>query len=266
MASSWPPGWRLQTLDRTLDPAAALDEAAAEIHGLFAERERGLGVSDAVVIDYPDLNEAGPGAFLADAAGYLCCRVEALNASGPPLHRVAVLTTYSDRLQPMLTSAGYAHIPIDMPAGPEHTGVFTRIRDAGQGEGGRTLYVEAVNEADDKIRPSFALRLWDAAGRMVGGACGAVHARQGLKYAWVSTLAVQAGLPAGTGTALAEAMLDHLRAQQVHTVHLGTQTADAFYRRLGFDTLLTVVPALRDRIGADGTRVAHDLVMMEKRL
>lgn len=264
---SWPPGWRLDILDRATDAAAPVDEAAAEVYRLFAERERAFGVDPAVTIDYPDLADASPTGFLVNAPGYLTRRAQALRAGGAPVTRTVLLTTYSERVHAALTGAGYRFTPIDMPAGPDHTGVFARdVGEAGQGGAGRTLYVEAVNEADEKIRPSFALRLFDEHGQLAGGACGVVHARDGRKYAWLSTLSVRAEVVAGTGTALAQALMAHLRAQQVHVLHLGTQTADAFYRKLGFATTLTVLPALRFRLAADGRRMVHSLVMMEKSL
>ena len=263
MKPPWPTGWRLEVLDRQTDPSAPLDQAAAEIFGLFAEREQAFGVNPRVIIDIPDIADPASSPFLTDPSGYLVRRVRALDAEAAPIVRVVVLTTYSQRLRAALLAAGYTHTPIDMPAGPDGTGMFARTLP---GQGGRTLYVEAVNEADEKIRPSFALRLWDGAGTLAGGACGSVHTHAGVRFAWLATLAVRAGLPAGTGTALAEAMMSHLRQRQVHTLYLGTQTADAFYRQLGFATRLTVLPALRHRQGAGGRRLTHDLVMMEKRL
>ena len=263
----WPPGWRLDVLDRATDPSAPVDAAAADIYRLFAEREQAFGVNPAVAIDYPDVADASPAGFLADAAGYLARHAQALRASGAPITRTVLLTTYSAQVHDALADAGYEFTPIDLPAGPDHTGLFAR-EELGEGQGGaaRTLYVEAVNEADEKICPSFALRLFDQNGELAGGACGAVRARGGQQYAWLSTLTVRAGLAPGTGTAVASALMDHLRTRQVHTLNLGTQTADAFYRQLGFATTLTVLPALRFRQGGDGRQVWHDLVMMEKRL
>ena len=72
-----------------------------------------------------------------------------------------------------------------------------------------------------------------------------------------------AGLPPGTGTKLAGAMLDFLRGLGVSTVHLGTQTAGPFYEQVGFRVTRRLIPELRNRRTADGRVVPHDLVMLE---
>ncbi len=76
-------------------------------------------------------------------------------------------------------------------------------------------------------------------------------------------MTIVAGLPPGTGTRLAAAMLDFLRDLGVARVHLGTQTAGPFYEQVGFRVTHRLIPALRNRRAADGRRVEHDLVMLE---
>ena len=76
-------------------------------------------------------------------------------------------------------------------------------------------------------------------------------------------MTVVAGLPPGTGTKLAGAMLDFLRGLGVATVHLGTQTAGPFYEQVGFRVTRRLIPELRNRRTADGRVVPHDLVMLE---
>ena len=120
-----------------------------------------------------------------------------------------------------------------------------------------------MNEADEKIRPGFALTMTDAAGRLCGGASGSLHRRDGRLYAYLATMTVVAGLPPGTGTKLAGAMLDFLRGLGVATVHLGTQTAGPFYEQVGFRVTRRLIPELRNRRTADGRVVPHDLVMLE---
>lgn len=121
-----------------------------------------------------------------------------------------------------------------------------------------------MDEADEKIRPTFVFSLTDAEGRLCGGAFGAVHERRGRRYAWLSVLAVAEGLPPMTGTRLAEAMLDALRAMGVVTVHLGTQTAGRFYQKLGFRVTHRLACGLRRRATPAGRTVEEDLVMLAR--
>ncbi len=253
------PGLDLQIIDNERgDPG--LDAVIGEIFALFAGREREFGVHPDVVIDYPDLETSD---FLADPLAYLARRQAEVEAErGAPLARIVMLTTFSDRIGAALTDAGFALTPIDMGAGPLGTAFLTRDLRAE----GPVLYVEAVNEADPRISPNFALRLTDADGHLVGGACGSVQREGGVARAYLAIMAVAPDQPAGTGTALAQAMTHHLRQMGVTQINLGTQTADRFYEKLGFRLQHVVQPKLRFREGAEGTRVWHDLVMMQRDL
>ncbi|AUH64485.1 GNAT family N-acetyltransferase [Paracoccus zhejiangensis] len=253
------PGLDLQIIDAGRgDPG--LEAVIGEIFALFAGREREFGVNPDVVIDYPDLECSD---FLADPAAYLTRRQTEVEADrGAPLARIVMLTTYRDRIGAALTDAGFILTPIDMGAGPLGTAFLTRDL----GAEGPVLYVEAVNEADPRISPSFALRLTDAAGRLVGGACGSVQREGGVARAYLAIMAVAPDQPAGTGTALAQAMTHHLTQMGVTQINLGTQTADRFYEKLGFRQQHVVQPKLRFREGVEGKRVWHDLVMMQRDL
>ena len=242
-------------------PRDALDAAAGAIFSLFLEREREFDFNPAVVAEYPDIADPGTSRLLTSPLAYIAERCKALNASGAAITRVAILTTYGERLHSSLGAAGYQVTRIEMPAGPDHTYAFVRSQGT-SAEAGRTLYLEAVNEADAKIRPSFVARLTDATGRLCGGACGSVHAHGGVRFAYLATMTTAADLPATTGTQFAGVLLDFLRAQNVKTIHLGTQTAGPFYEKVGFKVVHRLVPALRTRQAGDGRRVAHDLVMM----
>lgn len=238
-----------------------LDQRAGALFALFLERERDFGFNPGVVVEYPALEDPATSAFLNDPLAVIAARRAALARDGDPVARVIVLTTYADRLEPVLRAAGYLVQPIDMPAGPDHTAAL--IRDFPETGAGRTLYLEAVNEADEKIRPGFALTMRDASGRLCGGASGSLHARDGRLYAYLATMTIMAGLPPGTGTKLAGAMLDFLRGLGVSTVHLGTQTAGPFYEQVGFRVTHRLIPELRSRRGKDGRIIPHDLVMLE---
>lgn len=241
-------------------PRAQLDRDAAIIYGIFAAREREFGFGPDVVVEYPAIGEPQAGSFLADPAGYIAARVAELEKDRP-ISRIVVLTTYGEQMLGPLFAAGYKPAQIDMPAGPDHTYAFTLDRDV-RSAAACSLYLEAVDEADPKIRPTFVLKLTDGAGRLCGGACGSVHERDGKRFAYLATLTLVPGLPPSTGTHLAHAMIETLRRQDVTTLHLGTQTAGRFYEKLGFRVTHRLVSGLRTRVSANGQRVSDDLVMM----
>ncbi len=245
-------------------PREQLDAEAAAIYGIFAEREKEFGFSPDVIVEYPSIADPQTSGFLADPAGYISARVAELDKEGP-ISRVVVLTTFGQQLLGPLSASRFVPAKIDMPAGPDHTYAFGLDLDV-EKKPGRLLYLEAVDEADDKIRPTFVLKLLDDEGRLCGGACAAVHARDGRRYAYLSMLTLTQGLPATTGTRLAAAMLDLMRLQGVDMVHLGTQTAGRFYEKLGFQVTHRLVSGLRTRASADGHDIRDDLVMLSKTL
>lgn len=251
---------RARTSDDT--DRADLAAGAAALFDLFLKREHAFGFNPEVVVDYPDLTFGPDSSFLADTLAYVEDRIATEEASGGPISQVVILTTYADMVGPALAAAGWDGRQIDMPAGPDHTWTYRQDRT----DSGRTLYIEAVNEADEKLRPDFLLELTDDQGRLRGGAWGSIHARDGDRYAYIATMTLDAGLPPGTGTRLGQALHQVLAGAGVIAAHLGTQTAGPFYERLGFRITHTLVPALRVREGEGGGRVTTDLVMMERHL
>jgi GNAT superfamily N-acetyltransferase len=238
-------------------------EQSAAIFELFLKRETEFDVHESVVIDYPDLSEPSTSGFLANAAAYAASRTVLMKDDIAAI-RIVILTTFGNVVRASLEAAGYDFIAIDMPAGPEHTAAFILEPSAGDGKG-RTLYIEAVNEDDDKIKPSFALVLTDANGRLCGGACGSIHESQGKRYAYLATMALASALPQGTGTAIMEQLMQFLRSQNVAVVHLGTQTAAKFYEKIGFKVDHRLINKLRVR-REDGQEVTGDLVMLSMTL
>lgn len=237
-----------------------LDQAAGKLFAMFIEREKEFGFNPAITVNYPDLAE---GDFLTDPVGHINRLVTALAKDGEPIDRIVLLTTFGARLASPLAAAGYASEAIDWPAGPDETTWFQH-QTAADGAV-RTLYLEAVDEADPKIRPNFALELNDADGKLRGGACGSIHERDGARYAYLATMTLDTGLPAGTGQWLGEALIEFMRDEGVKVIHLGTQTAGPFYRdKLGFRITHTVLPALRIRNDPKAGEVTTDLVMMER--
>ena len=246
----------LTILTRNDTDGQALDAAADAIFDLFLEREGEFGFGPHVTVDYPDIDDPAASPLLADPLDYIARRVA---ASRDPIACVVLLTTYGDRLLSPLAAAGFGDTAVIMPAGPAFTYASFRPRN---GARGRTLYLAAVDEADPRMRPDFAVELRGDNGALRGGACGSIDGA----YAYLSIMALDPDLPPATGRRLAIATLDHLRAEGVEVVHLGTQTAGPFYAKLGFATTHTVLPGLRTRRGADGRQVATDLQMMELRL
>lgn len=251
--------YTLQALTLADTAPHTLRDGSAALFKLFVEREAEFKVHPSVVIHYPDVSDTSNSGFLADAAAYVARQAASMVKGGPALQTV-VLTTYGDRVWESLEAAGYAALRIDMPAGPEHTAAFVLAPSAPCGDV-QTLYIEAVNEDDEKIRPSFMLQLTDANGRLCGGACGAIHEREGKRYAYLATMAMASGMPTGSGTALGHQLVQFLRSQGVATVHLGTQTAGRFYTKLGFKVDHVLVRKLRVR-HQGGLEIPGDLVML----
>ncbi len=251
----------LETFASAETARETLCNEAAAIFDIFLQRETEFGVNPSVTIDYPDLDDKSASGFLSDAAAYVRRRVAAI-AIVPAVSRIVVLTTYSDLVWPSFEAAGYHPTVIDMPAGPEHTAAF--ILESGRPDScGRTLYIEAVNEQDEKIRPSFVLKLSAASGRLIGGACGAISERDGNRYAYLATLALASEAPSGMGTALVDQLVHFLRQQQVVAVHLGTQTAGSFYEKNGFHVDHRLITDLRVR-QHNGQTIFGDLVMLSR--
>lgn len=241
-----------------------MQEEAAAIFDLFLRRDAEFGVHSSVVIHYPDIADRSDNGFIGDAARYVTAQVDAMALEGRVADRIVVLTTFADFIGPSLVAAGFKSIPIDMPAGPDHTCAFTRDLATPTGSG-LTFYVEAVNESDEKIRPAFVLKLTDSKGQLHGGACGSIHERSGRRYAYLATMTTAAEAATGTGTYLAKELFRFLRDQGVSTVHLGTQTAAAFYQKLGFKVVHRLVPGMRTRM-TGGREIREDLVMLAKDL
>ncbi|KMN76834.1 hypothetical protein VK98_19980 [Chromobacterium sp. LK11] len=247
-------------LDRSSASQQRLRDEQQALFALLIEREREFGFNPDITVEYPEaLSE-----LLDSPAAYLGARIRAAEASrGRPFARVVVLTTYGDALGGPLTAAGYREEIIDMPAGPDNTRGYAREwRDDGVG----VFYLEAVNEMDEKIQPSFVFKLEDEAGELLAGMSGSVSEQNGERCAYIATVVARGDAPAGTGSQVAAAVWRYLSEQGVARVNLGTQTAGRFYERQGFRVIHTIVPLLRHRTGDDGSRVWQDLVIMRKDL
>lgn len=223
---------------RILTPADPGFAAGCEsIAALFAAREAEFAFNAAIKRFSPGFEE-----FAFDPARFL--------SSGAAV----ILTTWADDLRPSLTRAGFGEETIPWPAGPDGSSVFRR-----EGPGPLT-YLEIVNEADPKIAPAH-LVLWTDARGLVGGTITAITG----DAAWLAIMAVRPDAAPGSGTKLWQALAADLAARGIGRIDLGTQTAEAFYRRQGLTTTLRAVSSLRSRTGSKGP-IWNDLVMMTGRL
>lgn len=208
-------------------------EGAAAVAALFAAREAEFAFS-------PDIGRLNPPFedFAADQGRFL------------PSGAAVILTTWADEFRPALVQSGFQEEVIPWPAGPDGSSIFRR-----DGTGPLT-YLEIVNEADPKIAPAHLI-LWQDAAGLVGGTITAITG----DAAWLAIMAVRADAEPGSGTRLWQALAADLAARGVRRIDLGTQTAEAFYRRQGLATTTRAVSALRSRPGPKGP-IWNDLVMM----
>lgn len=240
-----------------------VSEHCAAIIDLFASREAEFDFHESVDVNYPDLSDTSTFGFLSNAAEYAARQAEMLSQELSAL-RVVILTTYGDRVRSSCEAAGYSYQPIEMPAGPEHTAAFILEPRTFDGNA-RTLYIEAVNENDDKIKPTFVMRLTQPNGDVCGGAFGSIHEREGRRYAYLAAMTLASGLPQGTGVAFMEQLLQYLKSQSVEVVHVGTQTAAKFYEKAGFKVEHRLIKNLRIR-HQDGQKVEGDLAILSRAL
>lgn len=244
-------------LDRDNYSQEQLRNEQQELFTILIDRENEFGFNPDVAVHYP----AEVADVLIDPEGYLKQRIDMVEARrDQKLARSVVLTTYSALKGPLI-AAGYQERVIDMPAGPEGTSWYWReLSPYGVG----SFYLEAVDEMDEKIQPSFVVKLNDERGHLLAGMSGSVWEHNGERYAYISTVVARRDAPAGVGGRVAERVWKYLRDQGVKKAHLGTQTADQFYKRHGFQVIHTIVPELRFRQHKDGPIIWCDLVIMEK--
>jgi hypothetical protein len=224
------------------NPPDELSKRQLALFALLQLREQEFGFNPNVIVHYPETR------FLNVPLDYLAQLIPAQQQQGHLINEVVILTTYP-QVQAPLVDHGYRHEAIHMPAGPDHTAIFRM--HCGSYPAGKTLYIEAVNEQDPKIRPTFVLMLRDELGELQGGMPGSIWTKEERRYAYIGTVVVQPGQPAGTGTLLANTVLEYLSLQRVCEINLGTQTAEPFYTRLGFRAIHHIVPALRHRTTKD---------------
>ncbi|QIU91003.1 GNAT family N-acetyltransferase [Yokenella regensburgei] len=236
---------------------AELAQHQLTLFTLLQQREQEFGFNPQTIVHYPQAQ------FLTSPVDYLHHFLTDPAQQDEVINQVVILTT-RDILETPLLQAGYEREAIHMPAGPENTAIFRQqLNNVPEG---KTLYIEAVDEQDPKIRPTFVLILRNEHGEILGGMSGSIWEQGKTRYAYIGTVVVQPQLRAGTGMMLANSVLDYLREQHVYEVNLGTQTAEAFYAQLGFKSIHHIVTALRHRTDKNGQTVPHNLVIMSKHL
>lgn len=214
------------------------DEMCGRVADLHAAREREFNFNSHIA--HPRADAA---AFRADPQAV----VSALSANAAP---IIILTTWAGEVRDALCAAGFFRDPVDWPAGPANTAIFSR---PGQGA---PCYLEIVDEEDPAIAPNLVVSASDGHG-LVGGAISVLRGGA----AWLAVMAVRAGSPPGSGTRLWNALLAAYRCNGVRRLDLGTQTAGPFYSRCGMGITHLAIRDLRWRSGENGP-VWTDLQMM----
>ncbi|MCC7007141.1 MAG: GNAT family N-acetyltransferase [Ottowia sp.] len=254
--------YHLNLFDYKTHSKQELQQEQATIFGLLVEREKEFSFNPDIITEYPDITDF----FLSAPASYIQSRIANIEMSqNRAVDEVIILTTYGDKLTVPLAADGYDVEKIDMPAGPDYTFKFSKTNFDKVPDWKRcTLYLEAVNEQDEKIQPTFVLKLTDEKGILNGGMCGSVREIHGERFAYISTVVVDSYVPKSAGSLLAITVLDYLKQEGVKCANLGTQTAGRFYEKIGFSITHRIVKKLRSRITDDGSIIFNDLVIMAK--
>ena len=152
----------LEILDLQTYSPQILEEEQGALFVLLSEREKEFGFNPNIITEYPDLDS-----FLSAPIAYIADRYSSIQKEkGSVIDNVIILTTYGDKLIKELVSDGYLAEKIHMPAGPDHTYKFRKDFSAHTTEIPLTLYLEAVNENDEKIKPTFMLKLMNMDGTL----------------------------------------------------------------------------------------------------
>jgi hypothetical protein len=164
-----------------------LSERQLMLFALLQQREQEFSFNQNVIVHYPEAS------FLTAPLDYLDLLILEQQQQGHLINEVVILTTYQELYSP-LTQSGYQHAAVHMPAGPDHTAIFRT--HCGSQPAGKTLYIEAVNEQDPKIWPTFVLMWRDEHGELQGGMSGSIWTQDKQRYAYIGTVVVQPGQPA----------------------------------------------------------------------
>lgn len=179
------------------------------------------------------------------------------------IKEIVILTTYGDKLIKNLVNDEFKANLIDMPAGPDNTYHFSKqINQSGK----FTYYLEVVNEADEKIRPTFIITAKNNNNEIIGGISGNIFEKDNQKFAYIATTVTAPNSPKGLGSQMMQETLNYLEKSNVAKVNVGTQTADKFYIKHCFNIINHLIKNIRYRNDKNNNKVWHDLVILEKQL
>ena len=245
-------------LDLTNCTTQELKDEQGALFSILMEREKAFGFNPKIITEYPDTIDD----FLDDPCAFMASRVAAVQKEkGVLVKEIVILTTYGNKVFTALTSDNYVSERIEMPAGPDHTYKFSKTLDSSS-LAEHSYYFEAVDEQDEKINPTFVIKQLDQEGRLIGGMSGSIRTAEDQSFAYISTVVVREGSPKSTGFGIANETIRYLKSQGVKHADLGTQTADAFYKKLGFCVTHNIIDDLRHRVDMQNKVVQHDLVIM----
>ncbi len=230
------------------------------LFNLLQVRDSEVTLNSNIILDYPASIES----FLTDPINYIDTQLSnQYQKSTAEIQEIVILTTYGDKLITKLEQNGFNSSKIDMPAGPDNTYHFAKpINPTGK----FIYYIEAVNEADEKIRPTFIVLAKDSEQQVIGGISGSIFTHKGNKFAYIATTVTSQIAPQGLGSQLMQDTLDYLTKSGVSKVHLGTQTADKFYLKHEFNIMNKLINNIRYRTNKHGNKIQHNLVILEKTL
>lgn len=254
----------LSLFNKNLHSQETLNAEKEKVLQLFLEREKEFTFNPSIIVEYPNINEVTNSLFLNEPITYIKEKITAIRNSGELVSNVVILTTFGDRLLDPLGRNSYMYEKINMPAGPANTFKFYYKIPGIDLLHGKTLYFEAVNENDEKINPTFVMKLSGLDNKFCGGVYGSISKQGTELFAYVATMVIKKGLPKLTGTRLMNEMLNYLKLIGIKKVNLGTQTAVNFYEKQGFIIIHKILTKLRTRISNNNEIINNDLVIMEK--
>lgn len=243
--------YKIKQYIRSKDGQKIINQKLSDLFSLLKQREMEICFNPNIYVDYPDENR-----FLSSTIEYIDDKI----AEKCDISQVVILTTYGDKLFDTLCGNGFKYEKIDMPAAPTYTCLFKK-RISKEDE--KILYIEFVDEQDEKILPSVVFTIESSEGEFMGGVCGSIFRDNGSTYAYLSTMAIAEGVQKGTGSDLLSAVLSYWKNEGVEVVNLGTQTAEGFYLKNGFTTIKRVLPNLRYKKDNNDAIISIDLVMMQ---
>lgn len=230
------------------------------LFNLLQIRDSDFTLDENIILEYPAALED----FLNNPINYIKQQLENKHIKNlSEIKEIVILTTYGDKLIKNLVNDGFDESLIDMPAGPDNTYHFSKQVNP---TGTFIYYLEVVNEADEKIRPTFIITAKDNNNEIIGGISGNIFEKDNQNFAYIATTVTAPNAPQGLGSQMMQETLNYLEKSNVVKVNAGTQTADKFYIKHGFNIINHLINNIRYRSDKNNNKVWHDLVILEKQL